>query len=172
MPAADGGRNWEAEKRRILEALETEEQGRGPSDQAARRLKIREIVRTADQALAEKDREIEQIKHVLQEQSNNLQGMAVGAAGLDAVLAQDPLIREQRARLQKLEAEWQEKLRGAEIELSLERARLAREKIAIEDKIRAHEEKLAAAQGGLLVGAKPARGRWLARLGLKDGNGE
>jgi hypothetical protein len=175
-PATEGGLNWEAEKRRILAALETEDQGQDSNAAAARRAKIQQIVRTTDQALAEKDHEIEQIKHVLREQSNNLQGVAVGAAALDAVLDQDPLIREQRANLQQLEEHWQEMLRKAEIELSLERARLARERVAIEEKIRAHETQLAA-QANLPAGvsaaaAKPVRGRWLARLGLKDGNTE
>jgi hypothetical protein len=170
--AAEPGLDWEAEKRRILAALETEEQGPETDAEATGRLKIQEIVRSTDQALAEKDREIEQIKQVLQEQSSNLQGVAVGAAALEAVLDQDPLIREQRENLQRLEEHWQEMLRQAEIELSLERARLARERIAIEDKIRAHEEKLATAQNGSPAAPRPARGRWLARLGLKDGTAE
>ncbi len=170
--AAEPGLDWEAEKRRILAALETEDQGPETDAEAAGRLKIQEILRTTDQVLVEKDREIDQIKQVLQVQSKNLQGVAVGAAALEAVLDQDPLIREQRDNLQRLEEKWQEMLRQAEIELSLERAKLARERIAIENKIRTHEEKLAAAQSGSPAVAKPARGRWLARLGIKDGNAE
>jgi hypothetical protein len=63
-------------------------------------------------------------------------------------------------------------LRQAEIELSLERAKLARDRSAIEEKVHAYEEKLATAQAGPAVPAKLPRGRWLARLGLKDGNAE
>ena len=155
--------------------METEDRGR-PGGDASVRAKIQEIVRVTDQALAEKDREIEQIKHVLREQSNNLQGVAVGAAALDAVLDQDPLIHEQRANLQQLQQQWHDMLREAEIELSLERAKLARERVIIDDKIRAHQEQLAAQAslpaGSSPTGARPVRGRWLARLGLKDGNAE
>ena len=96
----------------------------------------------------------------------------MGAAAVEAVLDQDPLIREQRDNLQRLEQQWQEMLRQAEIEMSLERAKLARERIAIEEKVRTYEQKLAAGGTGSPATAKPARGRWLARLGLKEGNSE
>ena len=103
---AEAGLDWEAEKRRILAALETEDQAPETEAEAAAWQKIEEIVRTTDQVLAEKDREIGQIKQVLQEQSNNLQGVAVGAAALETVLNQDPLICEQRANLQQLQQQW------------------------------------------------------------------
>jgi hypothetical protein len=67
-------------------------------------------------------------------------------------------------------------LREAEIELSLERAKLARDRVSIDDKIRAHEEQLAAQAslpaGSSPAGTRPVRGRWLARLGLKDSGAE
>jgi chromosome segregation ATPase len=175
-PAVQGGTppalEWEDEKRRILAALEIADHVEEPGAAGVPRLEIQEIVRTTDQALAEKDREIDAIKQVLQAQSNNLEDVVVGAAAVGSILDQDALICEERTNLQRLQQRWEEMLRQAEIELSLERAKLARDRSAIDEKIHAYEEKLAVAPGNPTAAAKFPRGRWLARLGLKDGNTE
>jgi len=168
--AAAGGLTWEAEKLRILAALEDQSNTEEDQDQAASRLKIEDVIRTTDRLLAEKDHEIDQLRRVLEEQSSNLNGMAVGAAALGAVLDQDALIREERANLQQLQRHWEEMLRKSEIEISLERAKLARQRSDIEEKLRAYQEQIARDPGNTSVPAKPARGRWLARLGIKEGD--
>jgi hypothetical protein len=64
-------------------------------------------------------------------------------------------------------------LRQAEVEISLERAKLARERAELEDKLRAWETErstwqAAAGEATSDKTKKPAGRKWLARLGLGD----
>jgi len=163
--AAGGRLDWEAEKRRILAMLESAEEGESATSQEER-LKIEEIIQRTDAIIAEKDREIAELRQLLDAQASNLGAVAVGAAALGEILDQDAIIREERENLRKLQEQWREKLRQAEIELSLERAKIARERLQLEEKLRELE---AASLGKTSEADKPARGRWLARLGLADG---
>ena len=65
----------------------------------------------------------------------------------------------------------EEKLRAAEVEVSLERAKIARERAELEERLLSLQNDQAKHQAGVAPGAdtaKPARGKWLSRLGLKD----
>ena len=87
------------------------------------------------------------------------------------MLDQDAIVREERENLKRLQTELHEKLREAEIEISLERATIARQQAEIKDKIRLMElknESSTAADGSTSNTGQPVRGRWLARLGLTD----
>jgi hypothetical protein len=167
-----GGLDWESQKRRMLATLESEcEEGEDGASRRARRLQIEEVIRVTDQALAAKDREIAEMRQLLENQSRNLGSVAVGAAALGEVLDGDALIREERENLRRLQAEWEEKLRQAEIDVSIERAKIARERAQLEEKIRAqgeHPDQPQAPSGDSDKPDKPRRGRWLSRLGLKD----
>ena len=84
---------------------------------------------------------------------------------------------QERAKLAELQDQWKSKLRQAEIDISVERAKITRDRAEIEDKLAAYEKERSkhAADGGSPDGPnggakKPTRGRWLARLGLKDGD--
>ena len=156
--------NWEAEKRRILAALEQEDSGEPAKSQ---RIQIEEVIRVTERALADKDRELNEMRQILDSQSSNLGQVAVGAAALGELLDKDELIREERANLKRLQAEWEEKSRQAEIEISLERAKLARQRAEVEEKSRTYEQRRQGDQPAPGA-AKPTRGRWRARLGLKD----
>ncbi|MGQ9915254.1 MAG: hypothetical protein ACUVQQ_13005 [Thermogutta sp.] len=165
---AGGILNWEIEKQRILAALEAEED-EGDEESRGRHLKIQEVVRKTEAALAEKDREIAELRGLLENQAANIGSMAVGAAALGQFLEQDEIIRQQREHLRQLEEEWKEKLRQAELEISRERAKIARERAALEERRRQLDE-LAGERdetksGGETKG-KSHRGRWLSRLGL------
>jgi len=176
-PAPGGVSDWEAEKARILAALESEFDESDAADQAER-LKIEEVVQKTDRIIAEKNRqlaakddEIADLQRLLADQSSNLDGVAVGAAALGELLDQDAIIQEERENLRRLRAEWEEKLRQAEVDLSMERAKIARERAVVEEKLQAIQaaSSPSEAQSESAHGAdKPARGRWLARLGLKD----
>ncbi|GIX02280.1 MAG: hypothetical protein KatS3mg112_1217 [Thermogutta sp.] len=160
--------DWEAEKQRILAALESESED--SSDDAAQqeRDRIQEIIARTEALLAEKDNEIAELRRLLEEQSTSIGSLAVGAAALERLLDQDEVIRQQREHLRQLEEEWKEKLRKAELEISLERAKIARERALLEEKQRELEEKLEALESASASGdkTKPPRGRWLTRLGL------
>jgi len=164
---SDSGTDWEAQKRRFLAELESGDQH--DTESTERRLKIQEVVARTDEIIAEKNREIEELQHLLNNQSNSLGSLAVGAAALEQVLDQDAIIREERLRLQQLQDECRAKLRQAEIELAMERARLARRDAEIEEKIRNNDLRHASADAEALAPTgRPVRGRWRTQLGLTD----
>ena len=150
----------------MLAALEAEGDPAGAA-QASERLRIEEALRTADLALAAKSQEVEQLRQQLAQQSPV---PPADPAAKNEILDQDAVIRQERENLKRLQQYWEEMLRQAEIDLSLERARLARERAEIDEKLR----RLAAAPAGdasaagVMGDKKPSRGRWLARLGLAD----
>ncbi len=84
----------------------------------------------------------------------------------------DELIIQERERLQHAQEEWREKLRQAEVEISLERARIARERTELQEKQHALEKQAAQqappSSDGKTAEKLGSRGRWLTRLGLKD----
>jgi hypothetical protein len=86
---------------------------------------------------------------------------------------QDAIIREERENLKRVQEEWREKLRLAEVEISVERAKLARDKSQLDERFRQMEESGNSASGAPTEEksqAKPSRGRWLEKLGLKEGD--
>jgi len=188
-PAAeiDGGSpDWEATKRRMLASLQADgdtahsaegEAGESDADSseeaAAERLTIESTIQITDDIVAQKDRELAELKLLLSQQSDNIGSVAVGAAAIADVLGQDELIRQEREKLNSLQEEWREKLRRAEIDISIERARLARQRAEVDEKlqnIETHRTSQAPDGSGAAGDGskKPVRGRWLARLGLKD----
>ncbi len=171
-PASAGGGtlNWEAEKQRILAELESETD---EEDEAGRqnRSDVKRIVRRTERIVADKDAEIAELKQLLDNQSTSVGSLAVGATALGEMLDRDAMIQEERRNLAALKGEWREKLRKAEVEMSVERAKLARQRTEVEEKLRLLEERAAStrdARGGTPAAEKPPRNRWLTRLGLKD----
>ncbi len=165
-----GSLDWEAEKERILAALEADESGEGAEDdeeRAEERLRIQQVTERTDRILAEKKREIEELQQLLQDQSTNVGSVAIGAAALGEILDSDALIQEERENLKSVQKEWKEKLRQAEVDISMERAKIGRERTELDEKIRLLQE-----HGGAIdaagEGNEPVRGRWLEQLGLKS----
>ena len=176
-----GGLDWEAEKQRILMELEEDfQEGDGEDEEAdeevrAERLKIEKVIERTDAILADKDQEIAELKQLLENQSGSLGTMAVGAAALGEMLDNDEIVQEERENLKRLQEELNEKLRKAEVDISLERAKIARERAELEEKLRMFEEQGGAADkgsDGTDRAGTPTRGRWLARLGLNDSDEE
>jgi len=170
---SSGVLNWEAEKKRILAALEADFEEDNEEDRQEK-LKIQEVIRRTDRVAAEKNREIGELRALLESQASNIGTMAVGAAALGQILDTDAVIQEERKNLARLQEEWRDKLRQAEIEISLERAKNARERSQLDEKLRALEQQ---GVNPTIVGkekepAKPTRGRWLARLGLTGSENE
>jgi chromosome segregation ATPase len=166
-----GGLDWESQKRRILAALEAEADDDDESERTTERVKMEEVIRATDAALAAKDRELDEMRRLLDSQSASLGSVAVGAAALGEILDKDEIIREERENLRRLETEWKDKLRRAEIDISIERAKIARERAEIDEKLRhlgQPSDKQDAAGGKSDPPVKPVRGRWLSRLGLGE----
>ncbi len=141
-PAPLSGFDWETQKQRLLAQLEDDFDGSDPV-QVKDRLTMESTVRITDDVVATKDREIAELKELLQQQAENIDSSAVGASAIAEVLDQDELIRKERENLARLREELREKLRQAEIEASLERARLAREHASVDEKLRVLEQEKA-----------------------------
>jgi chromosome segregation ATPase len=170
LASAAQGQDWESLKKRMLAELEAD--GAPTAEREEEKLSIENTIRITDDVVAQKDREIQELKEVLNQQSDNLGSVAVGAAAVEEMFNQDELIRQERERLQQAQTEWRDKLRQAEIDISLERARIARERVELEEKLRSLEAERDqghhAGHGHDNKTGKPSRGRWLERLGLKE----
>jgi hypothetical protein len=164
--------DWESQKLRLLQELESNFDSSTP-ERAEEKLAIEEVIRETDRIVAEKDRELAALRQQLAEVSAGHANQAVDKAAQDKLLDADQLIATERTRLQQLQEEWREKLRQSEVEISIERAKLARERLQLEERSRfgpaptppsdseekkGDDSKLATAQ----------RGRWLTRLGLSN----
>jgi hypothetical protein len=166
--------DWEAEKLRILASLESDFDGADPKQQAER-LRIEEVIETTDSAIALKDEQIRE----LQRQFDALDVAKLSAAERQSAVAQtidgDAVIKEERQRLRQLQEEYQAKMRQEEIAISLERAKLARERAELEERLRSAENLVSKASALTSVMEnveRPARGRWMNRLGLSDSDRE
>ena len=168
-----GWLDWEAEKQRIVAALEADFDG---DDKAQRqqRLKIEEVVRTTDKIIAAKDREIQELNERLEELSHNETVTSPGRASSDRTLNGDTVVREERENLKQLQEQWRDKVRQAEVDLALERAKVARQRAELEEQIRAAAAATpaAATADADRLAERSTGGRWLARLGLTDADRE
>lgn len=165
-----GWLDWEAEKLRMLAALESDDDQHDEAQQTER-LGIVEVLRITDEVIAAKDQEIEQLKARLEEQGRDGPAITRDSASTAQIVDNDALIQQERGRLQQLQEEWQEKLRQAEVELSLERAKLARQRAELDERIRAAEAASPKRPDASNTDRQPqtessGHGRWLARMGL------
>jgi hypothetical protein len=83
------------------------------------------------------------------------------------MIESDDLVVAERLRLQEMREEWEGKQRQAEIEMSMERAKIARERLDLQEQIRSNEITNPPRTEEEQKQDRP-RGRWLARLGLRD----
>ena len=155
--------DWESQKQRLLSALEG-----GHEEEGQTRATIEGTVRITDEIIAEKEREISDLKRLLH-QHEAAAGDAPGPAADSQAEAvpQNDAARQELATLKRLREEFREKQRQAEIDLAIERAKLAREKSELEEKLQDYQR----AAGNLQENNqsdRPIRGRWLTRLGLKE----
>lgn len=158
--------SWEERKRRLLAQLEAEDDT--DEDRTEDRLEIQDILDRTSSEIDRRDREIEELRRLVDEQSNAHHGIAVGAAAIAQLVDSDELIAEEREKIQQLQKDWEDKLRSAEIEFSRERAKLARERLELEEKCRNFEEKSNEQESSDTEPDSNKRGRWLARLGIRN----
>lgn len=163
--------DWQQVKQRLIASLEAD---LDPDDEQQRQeqLTVKETIRVTDRVVGEMKREIDELKQLLTKQSSAVADVAVGASAIANILDRDELIRQEREALSRLRKEFHDKLCKAEIEISIERAKLARQGAEIQEKLATLEsERLRLEQSNSWdsqESKKPSRGRWLARLGLKN----
>lgn len=156
-----GAMDWQSQKARLLAALESEDEEVISHDRRAERMSIEETISTTDRVIADKEREIVDLRAQLADQSF----AALAPVELaNEVIDKDELIAAERAKLEALQKEWHDKLRTAELEMSIQRAALARKESEIEHKLQAALQ--AAADAPHSPDGKPRR-KWLSALGLQ-----
>ena len=160
---------WEQRKRLILQQLENESAAANPEEYQNHRNEVEEILRTTQREIERRDQEIAELKSIVQQQSNTREGVAIGAAAIAQMLDSDELVKLEREKLAAIQREWESKLREAEIEMSMERAKLSRERAELEERLRNPVDtvKPASPEPAINADGKPVR-RWLEHLGLRD----
>lgn len=164
------GWDWETQKKRLMEQLE----GVDVSDpqQKQDKLSVEDAMQITEGVVKDKDREIADLKKQIGEFEGQSASEAVGASAIAEILDQDELIRAERDSLKRIQEEWREKLCQAEIDLSVERARVARERTELEQQLLSFEAQRAEhgisqeGEAHSKKSQKSSRGRWLAKLGL------
>lgn len=177
VPAAigGGGSDWESLKQKLLADLETDFDG-ADETQKHDKLTVQGAIKITDQVVAEKDRELEELRQLLDSQAQQVGEVAVGAAAVAQMFDSDELILQERESLKQLQDGLREQLRQAELDISIERAKLARERAELEEKVRYIESEKAHLPAGADAhgdkGKKAGGRKWLTRLGLGDAKEE
>lgn len=170
---ANASLSWEERKQLIMQQLEHDDGDGGEVDESTR-LEIDQILESTQAEIDRRDREIEELQSIVQQQSDTKQGVAIGAAAIGQMFDEDSLIVEEREKLKTIQSEWEEKVRQAEIDISMERAKLARQRTEVETKVAELEAQLKRHGGNLAppesseeTGGNRTR-KWLEHLGLRD----
>jgi chromosome segregation ATPase len=167
--ADGGGTDWESMKRRLLASLEEATDDEEAPLPEKERIAITDTIEMTDAVVADKDREIEQLKAQMAELANRTPVVEIDPheQEVNKLLDADEVIAAHRQRIAQLEREMEDKLRAAELELSVERARMAREKAELEDLRVEIDSRRPAAPANSQATAQPRR-RWLSKLGISN----
>lgn len=171
-----GTMSWEERKKLMLEQLEYHAETCDVATQAnlsnRHRLEMEELIAKTDTEIERRDHEIQELREIVHAQAEARDGVAVGAAGVAQILDSNELILEERERLQAIQQEWESKLRQAEIDLSMERAKLARERAELESQLLNVRQTEAQEQAARPGSRGDRQRRWLDYLGLKEESNE
>ncbi|QDU90619.1 hypothetical protein Pla175_40280 [Pirellulimonas nuda] len=168
-PVAENGSDWESQKRRMLASLE----GDSSPERREERATIEGTVRITDEVVAGKDREIAQLRQALEESSARCDE-ACDAAAAPAPVINDAAVDAELARVEELRGQWEAKLREAELELSVERARIAREQSELAEwriELEGMADNVRHAQQPAASGGK-SQSNWMRKMGLGGGEGK
>ncbi|MBX3426477.1 MAG: hypothetical protein KF688_12420 [Pirellulales bacterium] len=164
----DGPMDWAAQRERLLAMLEEEDAEGAPSaERRSERASIEDAIHATEDALAAKDRELARLRAELDEARESAPQFDPQEAALQELFNADEAIQVERERLESLQTQWKEKLRQAELELSVQRATLAREQAALREKELDLERAFPKPVDPAEPGGKPKR-RWLSALGLGE----
>lgn len=125
------------------------------------------VLRLNDE-LSRREEEIRDLQHLLESKSaNSEEGVSIGAMAIAERIDSDDLVREEREKLQRLQNEWEEKFRQGEVEASLERAKLSRERRELVNKQSRLDAELESIRlKALQKSEKDGPRKWLDQLGL------
>ncbi|MEZ6135165.1 MAG: hypothetical protein R3C53_09670 [Pirellulaceae bacterium] len=160
------GLTWEQRRDLIMRQLEGESE-ETELDQHAR-LEIEQVVATTQSEIELRDQHIAELQSIIEQQSNTREGVAIGAAAIAQMFDSDELVQQERKKLQDIQQQWEEKVRQAEIDISLERAKLARERLQLETELE-EAKKTTSVQYLPAAGETKAETRtrkWLEHLGI------
>src|SRR5262249_28030877 len=130
------------------------------------RITIEGTIEMTDAVVAEKDRQIAELQAQLAGDGGGALPEADHTRQVNEMLDADEVIAGHRKRHRELELEMEEKLRAAELELSIERAKMARQKVELEElktELDAKQQQFESSGGPTAVG-QPKR-RWRDKLG-------
>ncbi|MEM8947270.1 MAG: hypothetical protein AAGD11_19005 [Planctomycetota bacterium] len=177
-PAArpsDDSQDWQAQKARLMAALDAEDQGMIDQHRVEERATIEGTISITDRIVAEKDALLAKRDAEIGEINAQLEGRPAGTDMQELrdqitaeVLGDDQAVQAECERLKHQQELLDTKLREAELEISLERAKLAREQASLEEKLALLPEMMAEEDS---TPDKPRR-RWLSALGLRDDDEE
>ena len=161
-----GGMDWESQKRRMLAALEGDDDSEPERQQE--RVTIEATIEMTDAVVAEKDRQIAQLTAELEAaRSLPVEDNEDRTRKISELIDADEIIAEHRKLSHQHEREMEAKLRAAELELSVERAKMARQKAELEelrDNLESQRQ-LYESTGTIPPPGAPRR-RWLSKLGI------
>jgi chromosome segregation ATPase len=165
-----GGMDWESQKQRLLASLEGATNDESDPLPEKDRATIEGTIEITDAVVAEKDQIIAELRAELTAAAVNrpVAADAEREKAIDALLDADEVINSHRKKIAQHEQEMEAKLRAAELELSVERATIARQRAELEE-LRIDLESQRHSQNGMPLGpAAPGtpRRRWLSKLGL------
>lgn len=158
LPFEESNLKWEDRKRLILQQFVEEES----LEDKSVRTEIEKIIASTERVLAQKDLEFQTLQRKMellgQEENDRI-------ATTSKILDANELIQQERHKLQTMQRDWEEKLRQAEIDLSMARAKLAREITELEKE----RSNFRNSQNGDKDRVKTRK--WLDHLGLRDDGG-
>lgn len=168
-PATPGtGLDWESQKQRLLAALEADD--RQDAQSVEERHTIEGTIQITDQIIAAKDQEITELRRLAAEPF--VRAPVTEATLAAEVLDRDEMIRRGRESLVAAQSEWHEKAAAAEIEISMERATIARQRAELEEKLRLIQQQqqspMRSAESHVSNATKPTRTSWRTWLGMRD----
>lgn len=168
--ASSGGEEkWEDLKRKLLMSLE-DETGEISEPRQEERASIEHTIRITDDVVASKDREILDLKQQIEASEVATTQETADQESHEEAADCDEYIQQQRQKLAEMESTLTEKLRKTEMELSLERAKIAREQSELADwriELESLRDSLPQkGEGGNTNGSSGGKGRWFSKLGL------
>ncbi len=149
--------DWETQKAQMLHDLDGDD-SLDPED----RISIENAIRLTDSIVEEKDKELASLRSLVAQRETVEEVVVVPPSNEE--IDNDARIMQERERLRLLQEEWREKLRAAEVEIAVERAKNARARASIEEQMRDLEQ-----QANMLAKLEKGRGtgrRWMDHLGL------